>query len=178
MTLDQFAAFAGQSADQLNRIDFTVPMKQTAVLLTADTKENFAGGHDPDGVPWLPLKRPRANSRGADKPLRDKGLLMASVTAGGLGHVEQISANQLIWGTNLDYAAVHQFGAKIQKRERTRRKPWVFPGGDGKPVFTRKIRAHAVVIPQRRFLGWSPRLRETVPRIFGEWMAQTAVRRG
>ncbi len=51
------------------------------VILSADTKENFAGSHDPDGLPWQPLRKPRRNSRGKDKPLVDWGVLMQNAAA-------------------------------------------------------------------------------------------------
>ncbi len=141
MTLDQFSSWANAAGSRLQHLDMTVPLKQAAVAMAADTKENFAGSHDPMGKPWPPLQHPRRNSKGHDQILRDKGLLMASVTAGGTGHVETLTTTQLVWGTNLIYAATHQYGDPSRN------------------------------IPQRQFLGWSPKLVQTVDRIFGQFLA-------
>jgi phage gpG-like protein len=170
LTLDltQLEAWAGKTAADLVGLSFRQPLQVVKVLLSASTKENFSGGHSPDGVPWLPLKRPRANSKGGDKPLRDKGLLMAGVADGGQGHVERLSDTELQWGTNLVYAAVHQFGHTFQRPERSRKKPWVFTTSDGRKVFTRKIKAHAQTVPARPYLGLNAALVEKIERVFAE----------
>lgn len=66
--------------------------KVIGLILSADTKENFAGSHDPDGNAWVPLKRPRKGSKGKDKPLVDWGVLMANAaTAAGEAEVTGIA---------------------------------------------------------------------------------------
>lgn len=113
-------------------------------LAVSGVKEHFAAGVSPAGTPWQGL-----TSR-AGLPLRDRGLLMASVReAGALPVLTLVSS--------LKHAGVHQHGATIRKPERRRgqgEKPWVFQGKTG-TVFTRHIRAHTVHIPARPFLGIS-----------------------
>lgn len=170
MSLDQFASFCEAKAKAFQQTDLRKPLTAIKVLLIADVRDNFHGSHAPDGTAWLPLKNPSKRRGGASaKPLRDTGLLMASVTAQGRGHVERIGEHELVLGTNLDYAAVHQFGATIFFPERRRRKPWVFESG-GRKVFTRRIRAHTVTIPARPFLGFSERAINRIGLIFAEWM--------
>lgn len=172
MTLDQFAFYAKAKAAGLTRADMRQPLTAVKVLLVADVRENFDQAHAPDGTAWLPLKNPSQRRGGSSsKPLRDTGLLMASVTAQGRGHVEQITEDTLVLGTNLPYAGVHQHGATIFFPEKTRKKPWVFEAG-GKKVFTRRLKAHSVTIPARPFLGFSPRALDRIDKIFGEWLEQ------
>lgn len=97
--------------------DFTQALGMCRMAVISATKENFAGGHSPTGSVWLPLAHPRPNSKGTDRPLRNNGILMASVTARGApGNFEQITPTRMEFGTNLDYAAVHQYGATIFPR--------------------------------------------------------------
>jgi phage gpG-like protein len=82
-------------------------LKQCKVGLAKETKKNFDAGVGPNGEVWAPLRFREG------KPLRDKGLLMGSVFGQGAGHIEELTATSLIWGSNLQYAAVHQFGGTI-----------------------------------------------------------------
>lgn len=86
-------------------------MKLLSISVREDAKKNFDAGTSPDGVPWAPLKFTRA--RGGDKPLRDRGILMASMQGRGTGSVSIISGATLEQGTNLDYAGIHQSGGVI-----------------------------------------------------------------
>jgi phage gpG-like protein len=111
-------------------------------LALSGVKEHFATSVGPDGVAY-----PGLVSR-AGVPLRDKGLLMASVREAG-------AAPGLTLLSALRYAAAQQYGATIRQPERRRgrgEKPWVFQGRSG-TVFTRHIRAHTIVLPARPFLG-------------------------
>lgn len=171
MTLDDLARFLDQRASQLTRIDLTKPMKVILLLAKSSIKENFAGSHAPDGTPWLPLKRPRQGKRHRNStplPLRDTGLLMASVTSAGPHHVERTDERSMQVGTNLEYAAIHNFGGTIHKPERARAKPWVFTNGQGQTIFTRKIKEHDVTIPARQFIGWGPKLIEQTADVLSE----------
>lgn len=119
VTLDQLGRyFAGLNGD-LRRVDFTPAWKIVRVLVLSETLQHFARGVTPDGTPWAPLKRPSKRRGGKSaKPLRDKGLLMASVTGAGAGHVEELTKTAFVFGTNLDYAGFHQFGTRrIPQRE-------------------------------------------------------------
>src|SRR5581483_10822530 len=115
-----------------------------------------------------PLKRPRA--RGGDVPLRDTGVLMASLTGQGKGHVKEVTAHALVWGTNIEYAAIHNWGGIIHVPPRSRERPWVFVAGDGRTVFTRTIGAHDVVIPQRQFVGIGAETAQDIESLFGEFV--------
>lgn len=171
LSLDQFADFLQERADKTQRLSYREPLTAARVLLVADVRENFDQGHDPEGQAWLPLKNPSQRRGGASaKPLRDKDILMASVTAQGNGHVETLTDTELVLGTNLDYAAPQQFGASIFFPEKRRSRPWVFES-QGRKVFTRHIKAHQTTIPARPFLGFSARAVDRLEKIFAEWFA-------
>lgn len=140
-TLDDLAPWLAGLGDDLARINWRRPLKALSILLESYTKQNFERGTSPDGVPWEQLHHARPNSKGGDLPLRDRGILMASVTAHGEGHVENITDTSLEWGTALDYAGLHQEGGTVTPKnagalsipltvEATRyRSPRDFPAG-------------------------------------------------
>ena len=69
-------------------------------------------------------------------------------------------------------AALHQEGGTLFLPERRRvsgQKPWVFPGRDGRTVFTRRLKAHAVTIPARPFVGIGPTLAHRFARVLAEY---------
>ena len=109
----EVGAWSRQFEAELTRLDWRPFFKVARLLIVADTKQHFVQATAPDGTPWLPLKRTSKRRGGSRaKPLRDTGLLMMSVTANGQGHVEEITARQLVFGSNLDRAGWHNFGTR------------------------------------------------------------------
>ena len=76
--------------------------KTVSQVVISFTKRNFSRSASPDGAAWTPLKMRQG------KPLWDKGLLVGSI-----GSVMETGETTLTVGTNLDYAATHQYGAVI-----------------------------------------------------------------
>lgn len=173
LSLSQFAAYLQARSDRIAHLSLRGPLTAAKVLLVSEARSCFDEGRAPDGTSWLPLKAPSQRRGGASaKPLRDRGILMASVTAQGKGHVEEMTDRSLVLGTNLDYAAAQQWGHTYRRPERRRQKPWVFPLPSGKMLFTRRIKAHTQTIPARPFLGFSPRAIDRLERIFAEHLAR------
>lgn len=111
VTLSKFDEKCRQAAASMNFRPVLEGVRQDVIY---HTRSNFFELHDPDGETWAPLKHPRPNSRGADRPLNDIGYLYASVTSPGAeGNIDEKSERKIEWGTNLDYSAVHQYGAVI-----------------------------------------------------------------
>ena len=170
MTLDQVMPWLKGLGENLARLNWHPIFKGICLLLEESTKANFMAGRGPDGIPWKRLAKPRSRPRDkrakmpgdAQRPLRDTDKLMGSFSAGHEGHVENITGSTLMWGTNLVYAAPHQFGHTFNRPEKTRKKPWVFMGDSGLPVFTRKIKAHQQTIPPRPFVGLNDQLTEDI----------------
>lgn len=201
--LKDLPEFFRQRGRRMRTPDLRKPLGAAAVALAASTKENFDGGHDPDGVPWKPLAHPRVNSKGSDKPLRDKGLLMASVSArGAKGHIERIGRQELQFGTNLIYARLHQEGGVIRPkngkylaipltREAQRAvSPRRFAGSlftikskkgnlllaerSGGGIKPQYALLKQVHIPARPFLGLNQKTIDIISRIFAEYVANLA----
>jgi phage virion morphogenesis protein len=66
-------------------------------------QERFKLEVAPDGSPWEPLAPRTIAKKGNDRILQDQGTMRDLLTY-------QISGDQLSFGTNLIYAATHQFG--------------------------------------------------------------------
>lgn len=107
LALKDFAAELGKAIDYQPLID------QIAEKLVSDAKQRFAAGVDPDGKAWAPLKHPRPNSKGADIPLNDFGILRSSLVPGNKGAIFEKTDRLIIHGTNLDYACTQHYGAVI-----------------------------------------------------------------
>ncbi len=96
----------------LGRLDLRPALREVELLLVSDVRRNFDEQHGPGGLVWAPFARTPSRKRGGAtaKLLRDTGLLMASYTPGASGNVERVEPLSLVWGSNLDRAAWHQFG--------------------------------------------------------------------
>lgn len=105
-------------------------------LVTAGVKRNFVKGEDPDsGKAWLPPKHRDG------QPLRDRGRLQRSIHGVVSGHGYE---SKITIGTNVIYAATHQFGDPDRKPKRAA--VLVFT------VFGVTVFARKVTIPARRYL--------------------------
>ncbi len=163
--LADLPAWLEARAKALAAADLTKPLKVIRLLLISSTKSNFAGSHDPDGGAWAPLKWRKG------QPLRDTGMLMASLTAGGVGSIDELTSKGLTYGSSLVYAAVQNYGATISLPERRRDRPWVFKGRDGRTVFTRRLAARTFTVPARRFLGVTDALRARINDVLRKYVA-------
>jgi phage gpG-like protein len=178
MTFAELADRLGRLAADLASPRWDRSLEACLIAAKADVKENFARGTAPDGTTWAPLERPRQGKRHRNSsplPLRDTGLLMASVTAVGPGHIEDVQQDGVTLGTSLDYAGIHQDGGTVHipARRRTKgQKPYAWTTAGGGTAFARAIRAYTVTIPARPFLGWSDRLLGTLGEVLGGHLEQ------
>lgn len=107
-------------------------MQATLGEVKADLAQGFSSSKSPEGVAWAPLKHPRPKGHNQDnKPLIDTGKLQSSVLYQGADHIEGVSGQGLVIGTEVEYAGVHQYGS------------------------TKKN------IPQRKFMGFSEKILDT-----------------
>ncbi len=97
------------------------------------TKLRFVRGIDPDRKRWIPSIRVR---QGGGQTLRLKNRLMDSIT-------HNSTNSGTAWGTNVVYAAIHQFGGTIKAKGKNLR----FKIG-GRFVSVKKV-----TIPKRSFVG-------------------------
>jgi phage gpG-like protein len=90
--------------------DMSGLMRAAGEAMVSATVERFETGLGPGGVAWIPSRRA---VREGGLTLVDKGRLKGSITAVS----DDVSAE---WGTNVIYAAAHQFGASIEQPRRRR----------------------------------------------------------
>lgn len=112
--------------------DFTPAMRAIADQMHADAVLRFETESGPDGERWVPSARAVAEG---GQTLTDTGHLKGSLTA---AH----DARSAILGTNLIYAAIHQFGGRIVRSAAKSSKRRFGPPKPG-------------AMPARPFLGFS-----------------------
>lgn len=105
--------------------------ERIGAALVSNVQLGFKNGVSPYGQQWAPLKIRQG------QPLRDTGRLRASIG-------QSADRTGVTVGTNVSYAAVHQFGATIRPKKPGGR--LVFPGA-GKMIFARQV-----TIPARPFM--------------------------
>lgn len=104
----------GMSVDPAS-LDYTHGLKAASVYLSAQAKRCFSESRTPDGAQWPPLKNPSRRRGGRTaKPLVDKGLLMASMSAVAAtnGAVRDITKTSVEHGSNLEYAGWQNDGTR------------------------------------------------------------------
>jgi phage virion morphogenesis protein len=115
--------------------------------LLQSVNQNFVSQGRPRA--WTPLAPSTLAHRrgGRAQILRDTGRLQASIT----GRIEGLS---VVVGTNVVYAAIHQYGGTIHVPEvRPRRAQALrFVTASGQVVYARRAKAHTVRIPARPYL--------------------------
>jgi phage virion morphogenesis protein len=131
------------------RLKDTEPLfNEIGLALVTSTGFRFEQERDPDGNPWPQSLRAMFTS---GKTLTDTALLVNSITY-------EASDDSVAVGTNLIYAAIHQFGGTIKSK--TKSGLWFRTVGNGDWA-----RAKSVEIPQRSFLGLSDDDEDTIQDI-------------
>lgn len=134
-------------------------MLQIAEDMKTKTDMRFRHSKDPNGVMWEPLKESTVSRRrkGSSKPLVDTGELRGSISS-------KATKDAAIVGTNKEYAAFQNFGAKkgefgsklvdetVREHQRRRR-------GRTETVRqhrrTRRVESPWGDVPSRKFIGFS-----------------------
>ncbi len=98
------------------------PLRKIGAAWKANVALGFRGGRDPWGGQWAALRSSTLAGRrkGSGLPLRDTGRLSRSFSA-------KTKGSRMTLGTNVKYAATHQFGTQKGQYGRTRRGapiPW------------------------------------------------------
>lgn len=136
-------------------------MKIAGEILVQGTQERFNTMRDPEGRPWKALSPAyqRVKERNKDRILVLYGHLEAGI------HYQLEGSRTVHVGSNLIYAAIHQFGGVIRPKSK---KALFFPGA--------KHPVGAVRIPARPYLGMSGRDRARILRHAKEYMAKAVAR--
>lgn len=140
-----------------------VMMRDIAGYVLFSTERRFEKETGPNGAKWKPLAGRTAKARAGRKVRGTEHILRQSVRL--YSSLTQTSdANSAQVGTNVEYAAIHQFGGTIQMPERQSRLTYKKIRGKSGVRFvkagTKKatekdvtIKAHSVRIPARPYLG-------------------------
>ncbi|MNR33059.1 Phage virion morphogenesis family protein [compost metagenome] len=117
--------------------------------LQLSTDERFRAQVSPDGTSWAPLSPATLARKKGNRILRESGTLQDTLRG-------QVGGNELHFGTDRPYGAVHQFGQPKGKSGTTRR---------GSPIPWGNI-------PARPYLGLSAEDEEEIPAILRDYLAE------
>lgn len=140
----------GRLAGRVN--DMQPVMEEIGAALKTSVQMRFERETGPDGQPWKPSLRAQAEG---GQTLRDTGRLLQSITY-------RASAGEAEVGTNVIYAAVQQFGARITAKNAPALRFQV--GG-------RWARKQSVDIPPRPFLGIDDADRREIGAIVADYLS-------
>jgi len=127
--------------------------------LLASFKLGFRNSESPDGEKWAGITHRQG------QPLRDTGRLQQSITA-------KLANGKITIGTNLEYAAMQQFGsteqvsvpAHVKTISQAFGKPLKFPVNVNVKAHTKKLNVKA-----RPFLGFGTKQQQIVNKLFAKW---------
>lgn len=162
------------------RIDNPLPLnKRIGQLVVDKTDERFRTQTDPEGQRWQDLKpatwqRKRRSTSSILKILQERGTLRDSI-------VYEADNQGVSVGSNLVYAAIHQFGGEIHQRARTGYLNYKL-GRDGRPGnrFVKRRNAdfqqtvefgeRTINIAARPYLGISDAYLEEIGELVGDYL--------
>lgn len=152
--------------------DTTPTMRDLSEIMIDASARAFDKTADPaTGTPWQPLsasrQRQRAHKgRSIANMLQDGGLLVGSIARpSGPGAVREIGPDHALVGTDVPYAAIHQFGGTIKREAapmtvRLRKKNGRIQFAENKHKRVRIVdtvhKAYTITLPARPFIGVSP----------------------
>jgi phage virion morphogenesis protein len=148
--------------------DLTPLLDAIGFLLEESTRQRFTDQVDPEGRPWAPL----SPAYRASKPKnQDLILVLNGYLVGSFRH--QAGKDEVRVGTDVAYAAVHQFGASIPPHViRARGAGALFWPGAAHPV--KQVNFPGAEIPARPFLGVSADDERGILDLANEYLAQSA----
>lgn len=137
--------------------NLTPVMDEIGGALETSTVLRFERETGPGGAKWPPSLRAQLTG---GQTLTDTARLRQSIT-------HRADSDSVAVGTNVIYAAIHQFGGTISAKSA---RALVFRLADGT---TRQVRS--VTIPARPFLGVDDDDRAAIADIISDWLAETGV---
>lgn len=136
--------------DMLSRMvahakDMSKPMKEFSQYMLNETTGRFEREEDPWGKGWVKLSdstlKQREKAGKSGKKLQVDGILKGSIA----GYTEATGAGLMVDGSNMEYAAIHNFGGKAGK-------------------------GHKVLIPARTFMDFNDDDIEEFKQIVQDWV--------
>jgi len=93
---------------ELGKVDRAQLLSDISEMVITETLLNFDDEKAPDGTPWTPSERGLIEG----KTLQDYGHLRDSIT-----YILDINADATEIGSNMEYAAIHQFGGQAGRNK-------------------------------------------------------------
>ncbi|WP_241494345.1 phage virion morphogenesis protein [Pseudomonas asplenii] len=106
----RLGAALGELADRIG--DLRVPLLDIAEYLHQSTDNRFSQQVAPDGSPWAPLAASTLARKRTNRILREDGNLQDTIR-------HRVTGNELEFGSDRPYAAIHQLGGKIEHAARS-----------------------------------------------------------
>lgn len=156
--------------------NLTTPLNDIAEYLHQSTDNRFRQQVAPDGSPWAPLAPSTLARKKGSRILRDKGTLQDTLR-------HSVSNNELSFGTDRPYGAIHQFGGKIEHAARSQQ-VYFRQGKDGSVGnrFVKKSKSNfaqwvtrgesATDITARPYLGLSSEDETEILAIVGDYLTE------
>lgn len=129
--------------------DLRTPLLDIGEYLQQATDQRFRQQVAPDGSPWAPLSPTTLARKKGSRILRESGLLQDTLR-------HQVDGDELRFGTDRPYGAVHQFGQSRGASGKNRRGSPI-PWGD---------------IPARPFLGLSREDEDEILAIVSDYLLE------
>lgn len=176
VTSDLAAAREGLAKLRERGEDLLPAMDAIGGYLADVTRRRFETEIGPDGAKWTPSRR--ALKEGG-QTLTDSARLRQSIT-------HSAAADRVEVGSNVVYAAIHQFGGAIEHRARTQTIFRTYNArtnelsrrfvkrGRSNFASDHAVGAYTVRIPARPFLGLSPADAEEIPAIVARFIVDGA----
>lgn len=169
--------------------DQTEAMDDVGLYLERVTDQRFRDEAGPGGVPWVEVTRATRRRKRHPKILTESGQLRSRFAY-------QASPNELVFGTNVPYAGVHQFGGTIERaaysivqrlrvdakgqllRQEHHANLAVYAKARHKRAVERRatIEAYSIKMPVRPMLGFDDADEREITRIFAEHVERAASR--
>ncbi|WPZ33223.1 phage virion morphogenesis protein [Thalassobaculum sp. OXR-137] len=139
--------------------DLTELLDPIGAALRDNVLDRFETGKGPDGTAW-PKSR-RASQEGG-QTLVDSARLRNSMTY-------EASAGEVMVGTNVIYAAIHQFGGVIRAKTE-KGLSFTVPGFAAEGGQEGFVNVQSVTMPPRPFVGFGPEDEASVIDMFEAWL--------
>lgn len=110
ITMDQLPAEIGLAIASMGSVQFAPVGRMIERAAKTSVQLGFVRSVSPEGEPWAPLRHQRVYQGSNNKILQNFGYLYASIQA-------KATAKDLTVSSNLIYAGVHQFGARITPKK-------------------------------------------------------------
>lgn len=158
VTID--SSTVGQALEQLvERLgSLRTPLLDIAEYLHQSTDARARRQVGPDGTPWAPLSARTLARKKGKKILRESGALLDTLR-------HQVSGDELQFGTDRPYGAIHQFGGTIEHAARSQQVYFKEKGGVVGNRFVKKRQSNfsqwvthgerSTQMPARPYLGLS-----------------------